>query len=167
MNTLTNIKWGKGERHTVWIYSVNLRIQSEYRKMRTRTNSVFGHFSRSGSNVNSQQKEHDDVSYRVMMWNKEWSPLYNLTNILLHLYSLDITYCHSLLNSVCLFLFIYHILYSMVFLSWDWLLWRMCFPVNFVISQRLFLQMLNSRCPDSFHPRESEGRYLHHPHEMR
>ena len=27
----------------------NLRIQSEYRKIRTRNNSVFGHFSRSGS----------------------------------------------------------------------------------------------------------------------
>ena len=26
---------------------VNLRIQSEYRKIRTRNNSVFGHFSRS------------------------------------------------------------------------------------------------------------------------
>ena len=29
------------------IYFVNLRIQSEYRKIRTRNNSVFGHFSRS------------------------------------------------------------------------------------------------------------------------
>ena len=29
------------------IYEVNLRIQSEYRKIRTRNNSVFGHFSRS------------------------------------------------------------------------------------------------------------------------
>ena len=29
------------------IYSVNLRIQSEYRKIRIRKNSVFGHFSRS------------------------------------------------------------------------------------------------------------------------
>ena len=29
------------------IYGVNLRIQSKYRKMRTRNNSVFGHFSRS------------------------------------------------------------------------------------------------------------------------
>ena len=29
------------------IYSVNLRIESEYRKMQTRKNSVFGHFSRS------------------------------------------------------------------------------------------------------------------------
>ena len=29
------------------IYGVNLRIESEYRKIRTRQNSVFGHFSRS------------------------------------------------------------------------------------------------------------------------
>ena len=29
------------------INSLNLRIQSEYRKIRTRNNSVFGHFSRS------------------------------------------------------------------------------------------------------------------------
>ena len=29
------------------IYGVNLYIQSEYRKIRTRKNSVFGHFSRS------------------------------------------------------------------------------------------------------------------------
>ena len=34
-------------RHITEIYSVNLRIQSEYRKIRTRNNSVFGHFSRS------------------------------------------------------------------------------------------------------------------------
>ena len=31
-------------------YSINLRIQSEYRKIRTRNNSVFGHFLCSGSN---------------------------------------------------------------------------------------------------------------------
>ena len=31
------------------IYSVNLRIQSEYRKIRTRKNSIFGHFSHSDS----------------------------------------------------------------------------------------------------------------------
>ena len=34
------------------IYSANLRIQSEYRKVRTRKNSVFGHFSRSETEVN-------------------------------------------------------------------------------------------------------------------
>ena len=36
------------------IYSVNLRILSEYRKIRTRVNSVFGHFSRS---VDSRKSE--------------------------------------------------------------------------------------------------------------
>ena len=30
------------------IYEVNFHIQSEYRKIRTRKNGVFGHFSRSG-----------------------------------------------------------------------------------------------------------------------
>ena len=35
------------------IYGVNLRIQSEYRKIRTRNNSVFGHFSRSVWEKNS------------------------------------------------------------------------------------------------------------------
>ena len=29
------------------IYGVNLRVQSEYGKIRTRKNSIFGHFSRS------------------------------------------------------------------------------------------------------------------------
>ena len=33
------------------IYSINLCIQSEYRKIRTRNNSVFGHFSSSDFNV--------------------------------------------------------------------------------------------------------------------
>ena len=31
------------------IYGVNLRIQSEYKKIRTRNNFVFGHFSHSDS----------------------------------------------------------------------------------------------------------------------
>ena len=31
------------------IYSVNFRIQSKYRKIRTKKNSIFGHFSRSGN----------------------------------------------------------------------------------------------------------------------
>ena len=34
------------------IYSVNLRIQSEYRKIRTRNNSVFGQFPCSGTSRN-------------------------------------------------------------------------------------------------------------------
>ena len=33
------------------IYGVNLRMQSEYRKIRIRKNSVFGHFSRSVSHI--------------------------------------------------------------------------------------------------------------------
>ena len=32
--------------------SVNIRIQSEYRKIRTRKNSIFGHFSRREGNIN-------------------------------------------------------------------------------------------------------------------
>ena len=40
VQVLVYIKPGK-------IYGVNLRIQSEYRKIRTRKNSVSGHFSRS------------------------------------------------------------------------------------------------------------------------
>ena len=35
------------QRDTLYLYGVNLRIQSEYRRIRTRNNSVFGHFSRS------------------------------------------------------------------------------------------------------------------------
>ena len=40
------------------IYRVNLRIQSEYRKIRTRNNSVFGHFSHSGGFVKSITNVH-------------------------------------------------------------------------------------------------------------
>ena len=36
------------------IYGVNFRIQSEYRKIRTRKNSVFGHFSRSEGDLFSE-----------------------------------------------------------------------------------------------------------------
>ena len=44
---------------TEYIYYVNLHIQSEYREIRTRNNSVFGHFSRSEQNLtvcNSSRK---------------------------------------------------------------------------------------------------------------
>ena len=46
------------------IYSVNLRIHSKYRKIRTRKNSVFGHFSRSvdvfkGTDVNKTSSSED------------------------------------------------------------------------------------------------------------
>ena len=36
------------------IYGVNLRMQSEYRNIRTRDNSVFGHFSHSDGFANSE-----------------------------------------------------------------------------------------------------------------
>ena len=39
--------------NTKLFYSVNLRIQSEYRKKRTRNNSVFGQFSRTVSHIKS------------------------------------------------------------------------------------------------------------------
>ena len=38
------------------IYSVNLRIQSEYRNMGTRNNSAFGHFSRTAHSKTTIQK---------------------------------------------------------------------------------------------------------------
>ena len=37
-------------RSTIEIYGVNIHIQSEYRKIRTRNNYVFGHFSRGERN---------------------------------------------------------------------------------------------------------------------
>ena len=39
------------------IYGVNLRNQSEYRKIRTRKTSVFGHFSRSALYFNCESEE--------------------------------------------------------------------------------------------------------------
>ena len=54
----------------IWteIYGVNLRIQSEYRKIRTRKNSVFGHFSRSVTFINNSK------SVNIHL---KWSPFYN------------------------------------------------------------------------------------------
>ena len=54
------------------IYSVNLPIQSECRKIRTRNNSVFGHFSRSvnnrtGKNTMSRVKR---VFLLLLFWRK-------------------------------------------------------------------------------------------------
>ena len=49
-------------------HPVNLHIQSEYRKIRTRKNSVFGHFSRS-----VERSEY--VSILAMSWNN-WKLLY-------------------------------------------------------------------------------------------
>ena len=39
------------------IYGVNLRFQSEYRKIRTRKNSALGHFSRTGTDPEIWKKE--------------------------------------------------------------------------------------------------------------
>ena len=64
------------------IYSVNLRIQSEYRKIRTRNNSAFGHFSRSDKytileKINATRLRNQtklkrikklDTSYRQKFW---------------------------------------------------------------------------------------------------
>ena len=49
------------------IYGVNLRIQSEYRKIRTRKNSVFGHFSRS---------EHNCSGMVIFFKNKYWHTIF-------------------------------------------------------------------------------------------
>ena len=54
------------------IYRVNIRIQSEYSKIRTRKNSIFGHFSRSG-NLN-------ESIYSKSIW-------------LLNIYLLHLFYC--------------------------------------------------------------------------
>ena len=40
------------------IYEVNLCIQSEYRKIQTKNNSVFGHFSRSACSILFSCYEH-------------------------------------------------------------------------------------------------------------
>ena len=40
---------------------VNLRIQSEYRKIQTRKNSVFGRFSRSDKYIWNDQRENSNV----------------------------------------------------------------------------------------------------------
>ena len=41
------------------IYSVNLTIQSKYRKIRTRNNSIYGHFSRSEVFYKKSKSYHD------------------------------------------------------------------------------------------------------------
>ena len=47
------------------IYGVNLRIQSECRKIQTRKNSVLGHFSRSDS---STEPSHNFISLLFSIW---------------------------------------------------------------------------------------------------
>ena len=44
------------------IYFVNLRIQSEYRKIRTRNNSIFRHFSRSSTIANEKINSNSNIS---------------------------------------------------------------------------------------------------------
>ena len=64
------------------IYGVSLRIQSEYSKIRTRKNSIFGHFSRSG-NLN-------ESIYSKSIW---------LLNIyLLHCYTLFVLISSAVYN---------------------------------------------------------------------
>ena len=60
------------------IYSVNLRIQSEYRKIQTRNNSVFGHFSRSawlikniiGGNIYLSLTKRQTKHFQHCGWNR-------------------------------------------------------------------------------------------------
>ena len=51
------------------IYFVNLRIQSEYRKIRIRNNYVFGHFSRSEEKPNyGTVRSHNLQSFTISWW---------------------------------------------------------------------------------------------------
>ena len=58
------------------IYLVNLRIQPKYRKIRTRNNSVFGHFSRSVRHASISETT-DTIT---IIWNVETKSAYR-TNI--------------------------------------------------------------------------------------
>ena len=54
-------------------YGLSLRIQSEYRKIRTRNNSVFGHFSRSvGYKVSNSLHGKDEKIYNVGTGDDLW-----------------------------------------------------------------------------------------------
>ena len=57
-------------RDTAWKLPINLRIQSKYGKIRTRKNSVFGHFSRS---VTSKRVGHDLSKYDCPARKCKWS----------------------------------------------------------------------------------------------
>ena len=46
-------------------YSVNLRIQSEYKKIQTKNNSVFGHFSRSVALPKSETKFRMPLFFKI------------------------------------------------------------------------------------------------------
>ena len=62
------------------IYEVNFRIQSEYRKIQTRNNSVFGHFSRSDILTHSRLMFHfyvfKEYRSRKLTWNGLLFPFY-------------------------------------------------------------------------------------------
>ena len=64
-------------KHCVKSVQINLRIQSEYRKIRTRNNSVFGHFSSSKTskkNLKIQESKNSiprDLTRGIHMY--EWS----------------------------------------------------------------------------------------------
>ena len=54
------------------IYFLNLHIQSEYRKIRTRNNSVFGHFSRIAA-INKFQNHPSVVNIKQRQFNSTFS----------------------------------------------------------------------------------------------
>ena len=60
------------------IYGVNLRIQSEYRKIRTRNNSVFGHFSRSKGSWKTFKNNVKDEIKQKTVFNESFSLLVTL-----------------------------------------------------------------------------------------
>ena len=73
----------EGNRTTVWkvskygvfsgpyfpVFRVNLRIQSEYRKIRTRKNSIFGYFSCCGTVVSIAVFEVAGITFFFWNWN--------------------------------------------------------------------------------------------------
>ena len=62
-----------------YFWSVFSYIQSEYRKIPTRNNSVFGHFSRSESfsNSNIYKNIHHSISWRQLAFRNLWKCHYN------------------------------------------------------------------------------------------
>ena len=62
------------------IYSVNLRIQSEYRKIRIRKNSVFGHFSRSVTTTENLWFSDDFWGNRSTPQKYGFWPFFNIMN---------------------------------------------------------------------------------------
>ena len=66
--------------HSAWIRrdTVSLRIQSECRKIRTRKNSVFGHFSRSDTVAELKNKLFiKKTCTYISVHSKEWLMSYN------------------------------------------------------------------------------------------